>query len=132
VPDSAWNAAVNGGVLVYMSAQASGSPAPGFLLVGGTSAASPQLAGLIALTNQLRQQNFGKQPIGYLNPILYGLPAGDFNDTVPQTFGIVTLDNNAEAGSGIPGFITTPGWDLTTGFGSPKAYQFVHGLANTP
>jgi subtilase family serine protease len=131
VPDISWNAAVNGGVLVYMSPPASPFPDAGFLLVGGTSAASPQLAGLIALTNQLRQKH-GKQPIGYLNPILYGLPAGDFNDTLPQIFGTVSLDDNLEAGSGIPGFNTTPGWDLTTGFGSPKACQFVHDLAKTP
>ena len=34
-----------------------------------------------------------------------------------------------EYGSGIPGMATTAGWDLTTGFGSPKAYDFVHDLA---
>jgi subtilase family serine protease len=40
-----------------------------------------------------------------LNPLLYGLPASDFNDIVPQTFGpgAVTLANNSLFGSGIPG-----------------------------
>ena len=82
---------------------------------------------MIALANQLRAQN-GKGPIGYLNPVLYTLPARDFNDIVPETFGPVTLDNNGLFGSGIDGFDTTPGWDLTTGLGSPKAYGFVHDL----
>jgi len=53
IPDLSWNAAVDGGVLVYTSF-------PGFRLgwhtVGGTSAASPQLTALIALANQRRAQ----------------------------------------------------------------------------
>ncbi len=69
-----------------------------------------------------------------MNPVLYTLPARDFNDIVPETLGPaqVTLDNNELFGSGIPGFDTTPGYDLTTGLGSPKAYQFVHDLADAP
>ncbi len=89
----------------------------------------PQLAGVIALVNQLRADK-GKQPIGYLNPILY--TARDFNDIVPETFGPVTLGDNTEFGSGMPGFSTTAGYDLTTGLGSPKAYEFVHDLADKP
>jgi subtilase family serine protease len=127
VPDISWNAAVNGGVWTYVD-HYSFFNVKGWFMVGGTSASTPQLAGLIALANQLRSEN-GKGPIGYLNPILYTLPADDFNDIVPETFGPVTLDNNALFGSGILGFNTTPGYDLTTGLGSPKAYEFVHDLA---
>lgn len=132
VPDISWNAAFNGGVLVYQSDRY-GYPGPyvnGWSIASGQSAAVPQLAGVIALTNQLRAKN-GKGPIGYLNPILYTLPASDFNDIVPETFGPVpvTLDNNKLYGSGIDGFYTTEGYDLTTGLGSPKAYAFVHDLA---
>ena len=132
LPDLSWNAAVNGGVLVYTSF-------PGVRLgwhtVGGTSASSPQLAGLVALANQLRAEA-GKGPVGYLNPRLYQMSASDFNDIGPLTFGtgagVTTLDSNAEFGSGIPGMATTAGWDLTTGFGSPKADQFVPDLAAQP
>jgi subtilase family serine protease len=128
LPDLSWNSAVDGGVLVYTSF-------PGFRvgwhIFGGTSAASPQLAGLIALTNQLADAG-GKSHVGYLNPFLYGLPASDFNDTVPLTFGpgAVTLADNSNFGSGIAGMAVTTGYDLATGFGSPKAYNFVHDLAN--
>ncbi len=130
LPDLSWNAAVDGGVLVYTSF-------PGVRLgwhtIGGTSASSPQLAGLIALTNQLAA-SLGKGPVGYLNPLLYQLPASAFNDIIPQTFGtgagVATLDSNAQYGTGIPGMATTTGWDLTTGFGSPNAFNFVHDLAN--
>jgi subtilase family serine protease len=134
VPDISWNAAGNGGVLIYVSGDyLYPTYLDGWVLVAGTSASTPQLAGVIALANQLRAQK-GKQPIGYLNPVLYRLPARDFNDIVPQTFGPaqVTLDNNELFGSGIAGYPTTPGYDLTTGLGSPKAYQFVHDLADVP
>lgn len=132
IPDLSWNAAVDGGVLVYTSF-------PGVRLgwhtVGGTSASSPQLTALVALANQKRAQA-GKGPVGYLNPRLYQLPAADFNDIVPITFGtgagVTTLDNNAQFGTGIPGMPTTAGWDLTTGFGSPKADKFVPDLAAQP
>ncbi len=130
LPDLSWNAAVDGGVLVFTSFPGT---RVGWHIVGGTSASSPQLAALVALANQLASQ-MGKQPVGYLNPILYTLPARDFNDIVPLTFGtgpgVVTLDSNEQFGSGVPGMSTTTGWDLTTGFGSPKAFEFVHALAN--
>src|SRR5438132_1187528 len=105
----------------------------GWHVVGGTSASSPQLAGLIALTNQLAA-SMGKGSVGYLNPLLYKLPAKDFNDIVPQTFGtgqgLATLQDNSEYGTGIPGYQTTTGWDLTTGFGTPNGYNFAHDLAS--
>lgn len=130
IPDLSWNAAVDGGVLVHVSFP--GIP-PGFYIVGGTSAATPQIAGLVALTNQLAD-SAGKQHVGYLNPLLYKLPPTDFNDVVPVTFGsgagVVNLNTNGEYGTGIPGFAASTGWDLASGFGSPRAYSFVHDLAN--
>jgi hypothetical protein len=46
--------------------------------------------------------------------------------------GVTTLDSNEQYGTGIPGMATTSGWDLTTGFGSPKVALFVAGLAAAP
>ncbi len=132
LPDLSWNAAVDGGALVYTSFPGA---RVGWHIIGGTSASTPQIAGVVALANQLRHEA-GKQSVGYLNPLLYKLPAEDFNDIVPETFGmgagVVTLDSNTEFGSGIAGMNTTPGWDLTTGFGSPRAFDFVHDLAAAP
>ena len=112
-----------------------GGAANGYYIIGGTSASCPQLAGVVALANQVRHQN-GKQPIGYLNPVLYQLPASDFNDTVALTFGtgagVTTLNSNEQYATGIPGVATASGWDLTTGFGSPKVALFVAGLAAAP
>lgn len=126
LPDLSWNAAVDGGVLVYTSFP---GLRVGWHIVGGTSAASPQLAGLIALTNQLADAS-NKSHVGYLNPYLYQLPSADFTDIVSQTFGSVTLADNSNYGSGIAGMPVLTGYDLATGFGSPKAYQFVHDLAS--
>ena len=138
VPDISFNAALDGGVMVYCQEgwAPMGSPWPGpWGLVGGTSASTPELAGLVALVNQMRAQHH-KPAIGYLNPILYRLPDRDFRDIVPETFGegsgITVLDDNSNFGSGVPGYETTRGYDLTTGLGSPKAYGFVHDLANVP
>jgi subtilase family serine protease len=126
IPDLSWNSAVDGGVLVYLGFLGSAS---GFYIFGGTSAASPQLAGLIALTNQLADKNH-KQHVGYLNPLLYKLPSNSFNDIVPQTFGpgLVTISNNSLYGSGIPGYSAGPGYDLASGWGSPNGANFVTNL----
>jgi subtilase family serine protease len=142
VPDVAWNAAVNGGVLVYITAFPNYQRA-GWHVYGGTSAASPQVAGVLALANAARA-DVGKGPVGYLNPILYSLSSSDFWDVVPVTEGTAAsgvLDNNQlwkfnADGSVSPGPVTGwptgTGWDMTTGFGSPKADQFVADLQSQP
>ncbi len=128
LPDMSGNAAVDGGVLVYTSFP---GVRVGWHIIGGTSAASPQLAGLVALTNQLADAAH-KSHVGYLNPYLYNLPSGDFTDILPMTFGPgnVSISDNSNYLSGIAGMPVTAGYDLATGFGSPKAYGFVHDLAN--
>jgi subtilase family serine protease len=126
LPDVSWNAAGDGGVLVYSTTGG------GWDFFNGTSCGTPQIAGLVALVNQMRA-SMGKGPIGHLAPKLYQLPASDFNDIVPQTFGTggntVTVQDNLRYGATVPGLPCTPGYDLTTGLGSPKAYQMVHDLA---
>jgi subtilase family serine protease len=136
MPDLSWNAAVNGGVLVWITAFPTYQRA-GWHVYGGTSASSPQVAGLVALANE-QQANDGDAPLGYLNPLLYQVGSGAaFRDIVPVTEGTaasgVMADNQLweyEAdGSVAPGPVagnpTLTGWDLTTGFGSPKAAAFI-------
>ena len=60
------------------------------------------------------------------------MPASAFTDIVPLTFGGITLNNNEQYASGVPGLPTTASWDLTTAFGSPKALGFVQALAAVP
>ena len=81
--------------------------------VGGTSAAAPLVAGMIALWNQ-QAHNQGLPRPGFVAPLLTTLAQHD-----PQAFTDVTLGTNALfGGSCCP---TRTGYDLATGWGSPAA-----------
>ncbi|MGV0813247.1 S53 family peptidase [Mycolicibacterium boenickei] len=89
----------------------------GQLLVGGgTSQAAPLWAGIAAVMNQYLTAN-GGHALGDLNPSLYriarGAPLPAFRD--------VTLGGNAVATAG-------PGYDLTTGLGTPDVDNLVKNL----
>lgn len=121
-PDVAYNAAVNGGVLIVYSALSPGSPS--IYIVGGTSAGSPQWAAIFALVNQAREKN-GFGPIGFANPKLYSIYlspsySSDFHD--------VTLGNNTLAGT-TAGFFAHVGYDLATGLGTPNVSNLISDLA---
>jgi subtilase family serine protease len=155
VPDTAWNAAVNGGVDVYITAYPQyncGNAAGCWTIFGGTSAATPQTAALVALVNAARA-DVSKQPIGFLDPILYaGVGASDYSDIVPQHYGsapktfagsevgvsgavnksVGDLQDNQLWDSTVAGYPTTTGYDATTGWGTPKAPAFVAALAAMP
>ena len=149
IPDLSWNAAVNGGVLTYTT-QYPTVIRQGWHIIGGTSASSPQMAGIIALANQARAA-LGKAPLGLLGPHIYALGNADasapdasfdgnatsfFRDIIPQSFTgpdgtTFTLDNNQWTNSAPP-YFATPGYDMTTGFGSPRADRLVPALAAQP
>jgi subtilase family serine protease len=138
VPDLAWNAAVNGGVLVYTSFFPK-TDRVGWHVYGGTSAASPQVAGLVALANE-QQRKAGQPPLGHLAPLLYkvGSDAAAFRDITPVVQGTVSsgqlVDNGLFDYNGdglpvskgsVPGWPVRSGWDMTTGFGTPHAAGFI-------
>ncbi|MBM3664932.1 MAG: hypothetical protein FJW92_03960, partial [Actinobacteria bacterium] len=75
---------------------------------GGTSAAAPFVAAGVARLNADRMAA-GKKPLGFLNPIIYALPATAFND--------VSVGSNDLWGVGC--CTAGPGYDMTTGLGSP-------------
>lgn len=79
--------------------------------VGGTSASTPIIGGIVTLLNEARFRA-GKGPIGFLNPTFYANPSA-FND--------ITIGNNPGCGSG--GFNATPGWDPVTGLGTPHFWK---------
>jgi subtilase family serine protease len=141
IPDVSWNAAVNGGVLVYISAYPDYNGPAGFYIYGGTSAATPQVAALTALANQ-RRAALSKPPIGNANPAIYASGGSWFHDVTPIGQGTAAsgqLVNNREwdfNGLGqavtpdpVPGWPTTTGYDLTTGWGTPWAPSYVAGIA---
>ena len=111
-PDVAYNAGVEGGVLVFLGFldTAFGPGNNGFYIFGGTSASAPQWAGLTALMNQK-----AGNPMGFLNKSLYKLGKSGALGTVMHD--ITTGTNSID---GVPGFAATPGWDLATGWGTPN------------
>jgi len=112
VPDVAYNAAVNGGVLVDYNGK--------FSLFGGTSAGSPQWAGMVALANQYHGHR-----IGFLNPLVYGVSktsyATTFHDIIAGNNSFYYLDGSLR----ITGYSAQKGWDAATGLGSPIASTLV-------
>ncbi|HEX5333922.1 MAG TPA: S53 family peptidase [Cellulomonas sp.] len=145
VPDLSWNSSVNGGVLVYTSFFP-GVNRLGWHLYGGTSASSPQAAALTALANQQRIAA-QKAPLGNLNSVIYStaFPRGAaFTDVVPSTYGTTPsghLDTNRVWDIGadgaltpdpVPGYPTTDGYDLTTGWGVPAGPTYVAALVAAP
>jgi subtilase family serine protease len=138
VPDLAWDAAVNGGVVVYISAYPSYNGPAGFYLYGGTSASSPQVAGLTALAAE--QAGHG---LGNINPAIYANPSA-FADVLPVHQGAASVisgelttnrmfdyngDGQPVTWDPVPGWPVLPGYDMTTGWGTPNAPAFVAALA---
>jgi subtilase family serine protease len=148
VPDVAWNAAVNGGVLTYRSFFPSIDGAPSWDVYGGTSAASPQAAAMTAIGNQARAAAH-KAPVGDLNSWLYSGAASSYRktgllDVVPVTDGTTPsgeLKNNRMWDTQANGFLTpdpvtgyptSAGYDLTTGWGVPQGGTWTTLVASKP
>jgi hypothetical protein len=105
-PDVAYDSDPNTGVSV-LDSFTQGSQAP-WITVGGTSAASPQWAALIAIADQGRALNTkgGLDGPSQTLPALYAMAQANFND-------IISGSNGA--------FSAGPGYDLVTGRGTPIA-----------
>jgi kumamolisin len=111
VPDIAGNASENSG---YPQVIGGSRPQP----VGGTSAVAPLYAGLIARINA----NNGF-PAGYLNPVLYTLPASAFRDIVGPPG---PANNDFDR---VKGYQAGAGWDACTGLGSVNGKALQTALA---
>jgi subtilase family serine protease len=143
-PDVSYNASIQDGYLVILSCRpdmnnpnvlapgCADSSNFGFVAVGGTSAGTPQWAGIIALANELRARQH-RGPLGFVSPTLYDLAkdkrayARDFHDI---TTGNNTLDLRA---LGFPaasqfGFAAAPGYDIPTGLGTPDVTNLLADL----
>jgi kumamolisin len=103
VPDIAANADPNTGYLIYFFGEQ--------IVVGGTSAVSPLLAGLQARVNA----NIGYSA-GFIHPVLYGSP---------DAFSDITIGNNGL-------YQASSGWDLCTGNGRPIGTVFQNSFGPAP
>jgi subtilase family serine protease len=116
VPDVALNGDMQGGVVAAWSVLCGsvlncGPTNTGFFVFGGTSAGTPQWAGIAALGNQMKGHRLGD-----LNPGLYRIARSQqggsaFRDVITGTNAFLTFT----------GFAAGPGWDAVTGLGTPRA-----------
>ena len=115
VPDVAAFADESPGYPIVCSSGVQGCKGSGqsIAFVGGTSAAAPLVAGMIALWDQ-QARNQGLPRPGFIAPLLTTLAQHS-----PQAFTDITQGSNALfGGSCCP---TRTGYDLATGWGSPAA-----------
>jgi subtilase family serine protease len=102
VPDVSLTAAAHDGYLIYQNGE--------LFVVGGTSAASPSFAGIMALVVQSETSRLGNP-----NSIFYPL-AGKQRAGGAAVFHDITSGNNSVPGQ--TGFNATPAYDQVTGLGS--------------
>jgi subtilase family serine protease len=129
VPDVALSASdVHAPYAVYDTTDNGSRGLGGF---GGTSCASPSLAGILTLVNQAIVKAGGTAGLGNVNPMLYAL-----SQSVPTAFhDIVTGSNIVACQQGTPdcppiapysyGYSAGPGYDLASGLGSVDANNLV-------
>jgi len=120
VPDVSADGDPATGYVIYWSG--AGPTANPWQVVGGTSAAAPAWAALIALTNA--SARCGGASIGFANPALYNAAATaystDFND--------VTAGNNDMTMSNGGLYPAGSGYDMATGLGSPNGTALAQSL----
>jgi uncharacterized protein (TIGR03437 family) len=134
VPDVALSAAFHDAYLITYN---SGST---LIPVAGTSAASPSMAGIVALLNHYQvKQGFQKTAgLGNINPQLYRLAQSApsaFHDVVSGTNAVPCEQGTQDCVNGSVGYSAGPGYDLATGLGSVDANVLVtswHSATSAP
>lgn len=127
VPDIAAMASFTPGLAVF------DKDGGGWGIGGGTSAATPLEAAIVALVLQ-QERRAGRPPLGSLPPLLYRLARGTgyhaiFSDI---TRGTSSHHPKSAAGRSPAGGAAQPGYDLATGLGSLNAEAFASAVAAQP
>ncbi|MHB8571889.1 MAG: S53 family peptidase [Candidatus Dormibacteria bacterium] len=98
-----------------------------YLMVGGTSAATPLTASMFLLSDQLAKSK-GLLPLGFLNPAIYRVASGA---SYSKDFFDITYDSNDMHNSGAKTNGKYPagtGYDLASGWGSYDATNLANDL----
>jgi subtilase family serine protease len=101
-----------------------GQPA-GWYPTCGTSEATPEFAGIVALADQVARHR-----LGLINPVLYALSAAHAPGITDVTKGNTTV-SFTQGGKldTVQGFPALPGYDLASGVGTVNARYLVYELA---
>jgi subtilase family serine protease len=114
VPDVAYNADGSSGFIAVWSPLL--PPARiGIGVVHGTSAGTPQWAGIAALADQASGHRLGS-----MNKRLYQIAR---SDAYARAFHDIVIGNNSFGG--VTGFAAGPGWDPVTGLGTPNVANLI-------
>ncbi|HKJ35109.1 MAG TPA: S53 family peptidase, partial [Solirubrobacterales bacterium] len=126
-PDLAANAAFAPGLAIFDATM------QGWGADGGTSAATPLAAAIVALTLE-QERAAGRPQLGSLPPLLYAIGRGDDYASVffDVTEGTSSPKPNTPLGQSPAGGAAQPGYDLATGLGTLRAKGFADAVASTP
>lgn len=108
-----------------------GGTSGGWITVGGTSAAAPMWAAMVALANEMAVKA-GKPVLGFLNPAIYKVASGshfatDFHDITPSSSASGPSNNDLTGFNG-GAYAVTQGYDMATGWGSFNAVKLATDL----
>jgi subtilase family serine protease len=124
-PDISMSAAINGGCWIYMSFAGIEKPGvsnPGWYIFGGTSEATPIMAGIVALADQ----QAGRR-LGWINPALYEL--GALRRAGDPGSGLLSVGFGDDTFGNVTGYNATAGYNMAAGWGTIDAAKFVPALA---
>jgi len=124
VPDVSMSGSCSAPVFTYQSFPQAGTPA-GWYPSCGTSEATPEFAGIVALADQV-----AGHALGVINPTLYKLSAEKAPGVVPVTKGnnTVTFVQNKKTYT-IKGFPAQAGYSLDDGVGTVNGWYLAYELA---
>jgi subtilase family serine protease len=125
IPDISMSGACDGAVNLYLTFPGARA---GWHLVCGTSEASPEFAGIVALADQVAGHS-----LGLINPALYALSAEHARGLVDITSGNSTVtftQGNPPVTTTVNGYAAGRGYDLASGVGTINAALFVPELGH--
>jgi hypothetical protein len=93
----------------------------------GTSISAPLWAAFTALVNE-QGAAMGRPPVGFINPALYAI--GKSSQYSRNFHDIVAGDNTTDDSPDL--FFAVPGYDLCTGWGSPRGTNLINALLAAP